>query len=238
MGAVVVHPTIAPTGAVVLVDPRGSKPHLGVGGSRPSASLRRLLDVGKIVVIASVHQTGDGFTGPVKATINPDRAMFTFGYNRSIFAERTHDVLTAVAFARWLRASSRTERASSRNDGSVDLLGVGEAGPWCAAARVVAGDAVGLAAIDLNRFSFSSIKKFDDPNMLPGGLKYGDLVGMLFASAPRRTLLTGYVQAVHGDLGSLEKAYALAERREHLERINAVGDDFVSAAVNWIAGDR
>ncbi len=51
-------------------------------------------------------------------------AGFTFGYNRSLLANRVHDILTAVAF---VKGHEKTK--------TVDLLGIDKAGPWVLLAR-------------------------------------------------------------------------------------------------------
>jgi hypothetical protein len=62
----------------------------------------------------------------------------------------------------------------------VYLIGFGkDAGVWAALARAAAPELVDRAAIDTGGFRFSSITGIDDPAMLPGAVKYGDVPGFL-----------------------------------------------------------
>jgi hypothetical protein len=108
-------------------------------------------------------------------------AGYTFGYNHALFARRVHDILTVVAFV----------RNHERQPTSLDLVGLGEAGPWVVAARSQAGDAVTRAVVDTAGFRFGKLTEIHDPNFLPGGAKYADLPGMLALSAPGKLWLAG-----------------------------------------------
>ena len=111
----------------------------------------------------------------------PHYAGYTFGYNRSLFAQRVHDLLSLVAYA------GSGKPAAER----VDMVGLGGAGHWVAAARAVAGKAIDRAAIDTAGFRFANLKAIDDPDFLPGGAKYDDLPGMIALSAPCPLWLAG-----------------------------------------------
>ena len=105
--------------------------------------------------------------------MNTGFAGYTYGYNRPVFANRVHDILTAVLFARdMLKAKT------------IHLVGWEGAGPWVAAARALCGDAVARTAIDLNQFRFENIKDVTDENLLPGAVKYGGLPAFLALCAP------------------------------------------------------
>ena len=73
---------------------------------------------------------------------------------------------------------------------------VGQAAAWVAAARAQAGSAVDRAALDTRGFRFAKINALDDPNYLPGVLKYGDLPALVSLSAPHPVWLAGEGQ--HG----------------------------------------
>jgi hypothetical protein len=51
-------------------------------------------------------------------------AAYTFGYNRPLFAERVHDILTAISYF----------RGDDKPWGVVDIVGLNGAGHWVAAA--------------------------------------------------------------------------------------------------------
>jgi dienelactone hydrolase len=126
---------------------------------------------------------------PVKQTrvvANPrEFAGYSFGYNHTLFAQRTHDVLTLVT---WLRS---TEPGSRPNPNHVAVAGWGEAGPIVAAARALAGAAIDRAAVDTKGFRFGKVLDYRDPMFLPGGAKYLDLPGLLALNAPHPLWLAG-----------------------------------------------
>src|SRR5439155_10418413 len=100
-------------------------------------------------------------------------AGYTFCYNKPLLAQRVHDILTAVAY---VRGHEKTKQ--------VDLVGLGEAGPWALLARGLCGDAVARTAADVNGFRFEKATKTSDPMMLPGALKYGGLSALSALAAP------------------------------------------------------
>src|SRR2546426_247290 len=57
------------------------------------------------------------------------------------------------------------------------------------ALRRPAGDQVDRAVIDLNQFDFDQVKADTDPMLLPGGLKYGGILGFVPLRSGRATLL-------------------------------------------------
>jgi hypothetical protein len=88
---------------------------------------------------------------------------YTWGYNRTLIAERVDDILAAVTAA-W----------NSTDVVRVRLLGVGDAGPWVILAAALAGDAVDRTLVE-GGWTFADIDSLDDPNLLPGALRYGGL---------------------------------------------------------------
>src|SRR5262249_12505072 len=113
---------------------------------------------------------------------NPrEAAAYTFGYNRALFAQRVHDILTVVRFI----------KDSDPKSEMVSLVGLGTAGPWVATARAQAGDAIDRAVIDTAGFRFGTLLGTRGVAFLPGGAKYGDLPNLLALSAPGKLWLTG-----------------------------------------------
>jgi hypothetical protein len=119
---------------------------------------------------------------PVKETAvvkNPrEFAGYTHGYNHSLFAQRTHDVLSIVSFLRNAKVGSHT------NPKTVAIAGWGEAGPIVAAARALVGAAIDRAAVDTKGFRFGKVSDYRSPMFLPAGAKYLDLPGMIALNAP------------------------------------------------------
>ena len=119
-------------GVVVWIDPRGKSSLIERGKLVPAAAA--LVDKGYAIVAPDVFNTGE-LTGSwavqvrqgketvvVKQSeypVNKGFAGFTYGYNRPVFANRVHDILTAVAFARDVLKAK-----------TIHLVGWEGAGPW------------------------------------------------------------------------------------------------------------
>lgn len=155
---------------------------------RPAAL--QLVNAGVSVLGADLLFQGDFLQDgqPVKQTrtvANPrEFAAYTHGYNPSLFAQRTHDVLTLVKFL-------RSADAAPQGKASVEVAGFGGMGPIAAAARAVAGAAIDRAVVDTGGFRFGKLLDFRDPQFLPGGAKYLDLPGLLALGAPHPLWLAG-----------------------------------------------
>jgi hypothetical protein len=137
--------------------------------------------------------------------VNAKYAGFTFGYNRTLLAERVHDILTAVAFAKGFEKSKK-----------VHLVGFGKAGPWVLLARGLCGDAVGRTAADMNRFRFDKVESTADEMMLPGALKYGGLGALTSLCAPHEVFVYQHEGTSSGRW--LRGAYAAAGAADALRR--------------------
>ncbi len=153
---------------VVWIHPQG-KASLFKDG-KLTAAARKLLDGKAGILAVDVFGTGELSAG--KVAVNDKFAGFTFGYNRSLAAQRVHDVLTAVAYA---RGHEKTRR--------VHLLGLDRAGPWVLLARGLCGDQVERTFADAG-FRFDEVLKTDDEMLLSGALKYGGLPGLAALAAP------------------------------------------------------
>jgi hypothetical protein len=144
-------------------------------------------------------------------------AGYTFGYNRSLLANRVHDILTAVAYA---KGHEKTK--------TVHLVGWDRAGPWAGIARGLCGDAVAKAAIDVNGFRFDKVFTVSDEMMLPGAVKYGGLPAMLALGAPAPLYLhghqgTGIGQWVHAAYEAAGKA-AMVDKSSEKAKPDVVVD--------------
>jgi hypothetical protein len=152
--------------------------------SERDAAIERVLARRRAVVVIDAFLSGD-FVPPrpmpevsLNPSGNPRYAGYRLGYNRSVIAERAHDLLSAIALIRgW------------PNAGSIHLFAWGCCAPAALVARAVAGDAIDRAAIDLDEFDFDGITDDEDPRLLPGALKYGGVSGIAQACTSGRTLL-------------------------------------------------
>jgi dienelactone hydrolase/pimeloyl-ACP methyl ester carboxylesterase len=149
---------------VIWVHPKGKASLFD--GEKLAAPVQSLIDAGFAVVAPDVLGVGE-LALPKGIEVNGTYAGFTYGYNRSLLANRVHDILTTVGFTRFLKAKT------------VHLIGFGELGPAAVLAKAAAGDAVTKLAADLNGFDFAKITDPADPMMLPGALKYGGLPAFL-----------------------------------------------------------
>jgi hypothetical protein len=156
--------------AVVWIHPRGRASLFQDG--KLVAAAKQILDGKSAILAVDVLGTGD-LSLDKPRPVDTHYAGFTFGYNRTLLAERVHDILTAVAYAK-----------NHELVKTVHLLGLEKAGPWVLLARGLCGDAVTRTAADLHGFRFDKVRKTDDEMMLPGGLKYGGLPALAALAAP------------------------------------------------------
>ncbi len=146
----------------------------GTDGSL-KADVKKLLDAGATVVGVDLLYQGEFLADGQPLTKTPrvknprEAAPYTFCYNHAVFAQRVHDVLTAVKFIK------AYERPSKR----IQLACFDEAAPVAAAAAAMCGDTIDAVAIDTGGFRFGKVLDIHDPNFLPGGAKYADRPGVL-----------------------------------------------------------
>jgi dienelactone hydrolase len=137
-------------------------------------------------------------------------AGYTTCYNRPVLANRVHDILTAVAYARGPMKAKQ-----------IHLAGFDRAGPWVVLARGLCGEAVARTAADLDRFRFERILSRTDDMMLSGALKYGGLPALSALCAPGELYLhntsgTGtdrWLQAAYAAAGNPGRLQRLADRQ-------------------------
>ncbi|MBI5767588.1 MAG: acetylxylan esterase [Verrucomicrobia bacterium] len=178
--------------AVVWLDDAG-KSSLFYATGAVKAEVLRLVAAGTTVLGADLlfqgEFTADGVAPKQTRTVKNPRefAGYTFGYNPTLFAQRTHDVLTLVSFLRHAKSDNHPSPTSV----AVAVAGFGRTGPIVAAARALAGGAIDRAAIDTGGFRFGQLLDYRDPMFLPGGAKFLDLPGLLALGAPHATWLAG-----------------------------------------------
>jgi hypothetical protein len=189
---------LEPTGkalnqTILWIDGRGKNALFEEGGE-PTQLLSRLRDAGYRVASADVFMTGDFLSGnePAKFPVNSGFPGYTYCYNRPLMAERIRDIVTVHDFLKNKRSSP------------VHLLGTGGAGPWALLAQARLRTSGEQVVADLKQFSFEAVKDVEDPNLLPGALKYGGLMGMAVLAAP--SAITIFQPA--DDLKPLTAAYA------------------------------
>jgi dienelactone hydrolase len=190
---------------VVWVHPAGKSSLHSQG--KLVAPARQILDKGGGILAPDVFMTGE-LTPAKPPQVDPRYAGYTFGYNRSVLANRVHDVLTAVAYGKHLS-----------NVKSVHLLGLDEAGPWTVLARALSRDVGARTAADMHQFRFDQVLTTNDAMMLPGALKYGGMPGLSVSCAPGE-LFVHNVSGEERTAGWLRDAYRAAGASERLVESN------------------
>jgi hypothetical protein len=157
-------------GTVVFwLHPKGIASQMEDGKYAPA--VQQLLDKNCAVFSIDLFQSGK--------TLNVDKrfAGYTYGYNRTLLAQRIADTLLGIGN---LKHNAKAK--------SIHLVGWGEAGPIAVLAKSLARGDVTRTAAEVD-FSFDKITSTSDPMMLPGALKYGGLDGLLAVCAPDPVLL-------------------------------------------------
>jgi hypothetical protein len=158
----------------IWIDGRG-KQALFTSDGQPIPAVQKLLDQGEVVVMADAYLTGEYAPSETVAALPVNRtfAGYTYGYNRPLIAERVRDILTLATATR-----------KSPDTRTLHLVGSHAAGPWVLLARSRLGDQVARTQVDLRDFSFGALRRTDDPDFLPGALKFGGVGGLLAAAGP------------------------------------------------------
>jgi len=202
--------------AVIWLHPQG-KAGLFVDG-KPSAALTALTEAGCAVVAPDLLGTGENAL-PKPMPVDRGFAAYTYGYNRSLLANRVHDALTLIAFGTSILKAKTIHLAGWREMGVVAVL-----------AKALAGEAVAKTAADLNQFRFENVKDTADPMMLPGAVKYGGLPAFLALCAPGMVFVHNHRGTASGKLP--RAAYEAAGAADNLTRATEQVDD--AKIVEWL----
>jgi len=196
----------------------------------PLPAVQKLLASGHAVVGADLLYQGEFLADgqPLSATRsvkNPREFLgYTTGYNHPLFAQRVHDVLSIIVAA----------KAHESMPESIDLVGLGSAALYAAAAAVQAGNAVRRLAVGTGGYRFATITEIRDPLLLPGAVRYGDVPGLLALRAPHPLWLHG-----EGNAGprTVRAAYLAAGRLtpDRLTTSTAAADRAAIAAAEWLS---
>ena len=201
---------------VLWIHPKGKASLFEKGELVPAA--KAILAKGAGIVAPDLFQIGE-LVGDKPFPVDPKYAGFTYGYNRSVFAQRVHDILTATRFAR--------SHPACKN---LHIVGWEQAGPWVAAARALSGDTVGRTAIDMNQFRFENVRSTADEQMLPGAVKFGGMPTFLALCAPQEVLAHNHEGTASGHL--VKAAYDAAGGKDKLKRSPAKMKD--EEVVEWL----
>jgi hypothetical protein len=226
--AVILRPKQWNGNVVIWLDPLGKAALFREEVVNPDAA--KLLDAGACVIGVDLLEQGeflrDGQGVQVRRVPNPrESGAYTFGYNPSLFAERTRDVLTVVGLLDRLDQIPAFSESAKGHPPRILLAAWGAAGPIGAAARAVADGAIAAAVLDSGAFRFANVNDLWSPDFLPAGAKYGDLPGLLALGAPSPLYVLG------DDPPLLRAAYAAANAPSALQ-IGARPDR--AAALDWL----
>jgi dienelactone hydrolase len=188
--------------------------------------VRQLLQAG--VTVIGVDLLSQGEFLPDNQPLNETRTVknpreapaYTYCYNRALFAERTHDLLTAIKYVKQQQPGN-----------AIDLVALDETGPIAAAARAQSAQAIEKAAINTAGFRFGRVLNWRDPNFLPGGAKYGDVPGLLALGAPGKLWLAGEGETLPN---MVKDAYERANKSSEAVAVKAASDQAGAAAVEWL----
>lgn len=201
---------------VVWVHPKGKASVTADG--KPVPEVQTLLDAGYAVVAPDGLGVGELIAAKPRA-VNQTYAGFTYGYNRSLLAERVHDVLTAISFAKTMLKAK-----------TIRLVGWDDFGVVAVLAKAAAGDAVAKLAADMGQFRFENITKTDDPMMLPGAVKYGGMGAFLAMCSPTETLAHNHKGTASGKVS--KAAFDAAGAGDKLTRADAKWD--AATVIGWL----
>jgi len=211
---VIFGPKPKPGHVVVWLHPKGNASLIEKGKVIPA--VKTLTDAGFGVIAPDLLGIGEN-AFPKPFPVDKNFAGYTYGYNRSLLANRVHDALTVIA-------------AGNIPQKKIVLVGWREMGPVAILAKALAGEVVHKTAADLDGFSFDNIKDATDPMTLPGALKYGGMGGFLGLCAPGEVLV--HDQQGTG-IGNLSRAcYEAAGAEDKLDRNAEKLDD--SKVIEWL----
>lgn len=226
-------PKRAGSHAVIWADPQGKDglyAKADDGKTRLKPAIQQLLTSGVTVIGADLLFQGEFLADgkPVtrsRKVANPrEAAAFTFGYNRPLFAQRVHDLLSIIQ-------SVKTQVRSLQR---LDLVGLNGAGAWVAAAKAQAGEAAERVAVDTGGFRFGQVADIYDVNFLPGGAKYGDLPGLLALGAPGKLWLAGE----GAQPPELVKQMYQTANAEQAITVSQTGQAVEDEAVKWLLSQK
>src|SRR4051812_17916964 len=186
----VLHPLNGNGAITIVIHPKGRAGLYDANGE-PTELVKALLAKGQIVAAPDIFMTGSLVgANPIVSS----KVEFFAGYNRTVLANRVHDILTDIAAAR-------------KVTDQVNVVGLEGAGPWVMLASALAGDEVKRTVADVNGFDFASVKDRNDVNFLPGAMRYGGLYNLAALAAPVEMMV---MNAGEADTSALSAAYAAA----------------------------
>ncbi len=187
-------------GTVVLwVDGKG-KAQLFDKEAKLIPAAKDILKTGRGILAPDLFQTGEFLVdGQPAAPVVEDFAGYTFCLNRPWISERVRDIRLLL------------DRMAARDYITrIELVGLNGAGPWVALAAGGPHDKLRHVYADLQGFHFGGVTSNTDPNLLPGGLKYGGIGGLAALAAPTPLTIWGTDGIPESELAPLTAMYQAA----------------------------
>ena len=231
--------------AIVAVNPEGksalfSRPDGEGSAGTLNGITRAVLETGAAILAPDVFLTGEflpeearavpdiGPTGPDSRLFKKDSRRhagfvgYSYGYNRTLLAERVHDILTVIAHARALPGCKSVHLAAGR-----------EAAGWIVLAGALAGPAVSKIILGDHRLTdYDSMRSHDHPDFLPRALKYGGMPYFMALCAPTPLWLLS--EGAPGEV--VRAAYRAAGRPDGLRHLPPGTDPGSGESVlDWIS---
>ena len=163
----------APGKIVIWANGNGKQAAFEPDSGKPTDSLKRLAATATVLLpdVLGQGEFNDGETAVSKQRLIDDKrsySAFTFGYNRTLFADRVGDMLAVIG------------HANNQKDASACLLCTDGSASWAVgAASAVASGSLNRVLVDTQGFRFSDVETYADADFLPGAAKYGDLPALL-----------------------------------------------------------
>ncbi len=212
----------ANSGPVVIWTTRQGKSSAFTPEGQLVPEVLQLLEAGADVMIPDLFGQGElhveGTTEEQQRLVDDDReySAFTFGYNRTLVAERVADLLSVVATA-------------GIGDRRVALVGSEKTAAWALPTAVIAGPQLTRAAVDTAGFRFADVDHYSHPDFVPGSVKYGDLPALMALRAP-------YPLRVAGEQGRVPEvaagAYGSVNAGDELSSVR--GNLFSEDNIEWL----
>jgi hypothetical protein len=188
---------------------------------KPTAEVARLLKAGASVTGVDLLYQGEFLADGKPLTQTPvtgnsrEFAGYTHGFNRTVLANRVHDVLNVLSYLHGHEKSPK----------EVSVVALDETAPIAAVARALAPDRVSRLAIDTQGFRFGKVASYRDPAFLPGGAKYHDLPGAMGLASGGPTFIAGE---------TADSLNIFATQRPNIHLSTAKQDVVAAAAIDWL----
>ena len=156
----------------------------------PTQDLTNLVNQNLVVLLPDLIQQGEwsgdqaNKKGPRLVDDQRAYSAFSYGYNRSLSAERSSDLLTVIA---------ATKQRMVENGQTLPLYLIGDkkTASWAVPTAAIAGTILDHAFLCTDGFRYGDIMDFKEEEFVPGSVKYGDIPSLLALRAPHPMTIIG-----------------------------------------------